>query len=335
MAGRGGTVSENAPVPESLQATVTSGISRPQAQPQGSVVLSAEDIDKSSGASTPVGTTKTAPTATQRPPKLPSPRPFFAHFVDHLDRFVVFLETLARRRWDQSVDGSEGIPTSRSEHPLLDEESDKQDQIAVWNTLLELYLSLPTSGTEAQTTAFRAKALRLLRATDLPYDSTHALILCAARNFTSGLVLLWERQGMHEDVLRFWMDRHLDGSISDASAKVVEYLELYGPQGRPQLYPLVLRFLTSNHQLLAKHKMDIAKVLEHIEKEKIMSPVAVVQVLGRNGVASVGLVKQWLMTRIKESREEIQTVCKCLIYPPDALLTDYSCRTSALSNPTV
>jgi hypothetical protein len=54
--------------------------------------------------------------------------------------------------------------------------------------------------------------------------------------------------------------------------------------------------------------MDIEKVLEHIEKEKIMPPLAVIQVLSRNGVASVGLVKQWLMTRIKEFREEIHTV---------------------------
>lgn len=48
-------------------------------------------------------------------------------------------------------------------------------------------------------------------------------------------------------------------------------------------------------------------VLEHIEREKIMPPLGVVQVLSRNGVASVGLVKQRLMTSIKESREEIHT----------------------------
>jgi hypothetical protein len=49
-------------------------------------------------------------------------------------------------------------------------------------------------------------------------------------------------------------------------------------------------------------------VLEHIETQKIMPPLGVIQVLSRNGVASVGLVKQWLMTRIKEAREEIHTV---------------------------
>jgi vacuolar protein sorting-associated protein 11 len=82
---------------------------------------------------------------------------------------------------------------------------------------------------------------------------------------------------------------------------------LYGPT-RPHLYPLVLRFLTSSPELLSRHTKDVEMVLDHIEKEKIMPPMGIIQVLSRNRVASVGLVKQWLMTRIKESREEIHTV---------------------------
>jgi len=42
-----------------------------------------------------------------------------------------------------------------------------------------------------------------------------------------------------------------------------------------------------------------------IDQEKIMPPLAIVQVLSRNSVASVGLVKQWLMTKIREAKEDI------------------------------
>ena len=112
---------------------------------------------------------------------------------------------------------------------------------------------------------------------------------------------------MHEDVLRFWMDQCKEGTAPDASSQVVLHLKLYGAT-RPHLYPLVLRFLTSTPELSSKHTDDIAEVLEHINQEKIMPPLGVIQVLSRNGVASVGLVKQWLMTRIKESRGEINTV---------------------------
>lgn len=240
-----------------------------------------------------------------------SPRLYFAHFVDHMDYFIVFLETVARRRWGQSVDDKSPATSIRNES-LMDEQADKLDQIAVWNTLLELYLTLSgppsdKSNASQDQNVLHDKALRLLKSDDIPYDPTHALILCSSRGYTPGLVLLWEKMGMHEDVLRFWMDRDKEGTAPEASAQVVHYLNLYGAT-RPHLYPLVLRFLTSTPELLSRHTEDLAKILEHIDKEKIIPPLGVIQVLSRNGVASVGLVKDWLMTRIKESREEIHTV---------------------------
>jgi hypothetical protein len=112
---------------------------------------------------------------------------------------------------------------------------------------------------------------------------------------------------MWEDIVRFWISQSQLSSSSGASRKVVEALMTYGPN-QPQLYPLVLRFLTSTPELLARHKEDLRGILEHIEEEGIMPPLGVVQLLSRNGVASVGLVKEWLMMRIRESREEIENV---------------------------
>jgi len=178
----------------------------------------------------------------------------------------------------------------------------------VWNTLLELYLTLPLPGSQPtkDNKSYRDKALRVLNSETIPYDPTHALILCSSHSFTPGLVLLWEKRGMYEDVLRFWMDQDKEGLNPSASAEVIRHLNLYGPT-RPHLYPLVLRFLTSTPELLSKHRDDVVQVLEHIEQERILPPLAVIQVLSRNGVASVGLVKEWLMQRIKHTREEIHT----------------------------
>ncbi|KAI0374590.1 hypothetical protein BV20DRAFT_934950 [Pilatotrama ljubarskyi] len=261
-----------------------------------------ESTHEASRTSTPPPTTpSTAAPAKARASsvKRPSPRLYFAHFVDHPNHFVRFLETVARRRWGQTVENtSDSLPVEAD--PNADEEAEKQAQAAVWNTLFELYLS-PLGGA----TSSDAKALAVLQNTRLPYDPTHALILCSTRGFTPGLVLLWERMGMQEDVVRFFMDRHQDGD-PDASAEVVRRLDQYGP-GRPQLYPLVLRFLTSTPALLTKHREDVGRVLRVIDEEKIMPPVSVVQVLSRNSVASVGLVKEWLMARIKSAREEVDT----------------------------
>ncbi|KAF9262183.1 hypothetical protein L218DRAFT_980660 [Marasmius fiardii PR-910] len=256
---------------------------------------------------------------TARPPRVQpvkrlSPRLYFAHFVDHMGQFVVFLETVAMRRWGQSVDLDKSTvePISRSpvDEEAGEEDDDKKDQIAVWNTLLELYLTLPgvsatpTSLSQSDST-LREKALRVLENDTLPYDPTHALILCSSHGSTKGLVLLWEKLGMYEDVLRFWMDRDKDGD-PQASEEVVKHLKMYGRR-YPHLYPLVLRFLTSSPELLTKHREDVVEAVDHIDREGILPPLGVIQVLSRNGVASVGLVKEWLIHRIKKEREEIQT----------------------------
>ncbi|KAG1721987.1 uncharacterized protein EDB91DRAFT_1175471 [Suillus paluster] len=230
--------------------------------------------------------------------KRPSPTLYFAHFVDHPSYFVRFLESVAARRWGQSLSPlPSSLPNPSSDE---DEDSEKRDQAAVWNTLLELYLD---GGSQEQ----QDNALKVLTSDSLPCDKTHALILCSSYIYTRGLVVLWEKLGMYEDILRFWMDKH-NASPSEASAstEVVQALARYGPS-HPHLYELVLRFLTSTPELLTRHQADVENILEHIEKERIMPPLGVVQVLSRNGVASVGLVKDWLMGRIKEAREEVQT----------------------------
>ncbi|KAJ7225912.1 hypothetical protein GGX14DRAFT_422961 [Mycena pura] len=275
---------------------------------------SRRDSVHESRASTPPQTpsvhTTTAPHKRLPPPlkpqrKILSPRIYFAHFVDHLDQFVIFLETVAQRRWGQSVDAIDDL--SAAPETYAADEDDRPDQVAVWNTLLELYLTLPeslqptTAVADDEPSPLRRKALRVLKSTTLPYDPTHALILCSSRGYTRGLVLLWERMGMYEDVLRFLMD----SDEPAASDEVVRRLAVYGVD-RPQLYLVVLRYLTSTPALLARHEIDVRRTIEHIDKERIATPLGIVQVLARNDVASVGLVKEWLVTRIQTARSEIQ-----------------------------
>ncbi|KAJ7169515.1 hypothetical protein C8R46DRAFT_1089039 [Mycena filopes] len=262
---------------------------------------SRRDSMHESRASTPPGTPSVQVVPHKRPPPPLRPPPKLL--------FIVFLETVAQRRWGQSVDGIEDISVA-PEAESLPEDHDRPDQIAVWNTLLELYLTLPdpaaataaNSAPNDEASPLRRKALRVLKSTTLPYDPTHALILCSSRGYTRGLVLLWERMGMYEDVLRFFMD----SSEPDASAEVVQRLTVYGT-ARPQLYLVVLRYLTSTPTLLARHEADVRTVLEHIDKEGIATPLGIIQVLARNDVASVGLVKEWLMMRIQTARSEIQS----------------------------
>ncbi|KAE9408738.1 hypothetical protein BT96DRAFT_970615 [Gymnopus androsaceus JB14] len=244
-----------------------------------------------------------------QPVKRLSPRLYFAHFVDHMEQFVVFLETVALRRWGQSVDedpqkqGSDLTVATTATEPANDSLLEEQrDQVAVWNTLLELYLTLPgisssfASSKPQDEAVLKEKALRLLRSETIPYDTTHALILCSSRGYTKGLVLLWEKMGMYEDVLRFWIERDQEGSTPEASTEVLKASQAIRRESSASLYA----------ELLSRHMDDVKDVIQHIDKEGIMPPLGIIQVLSRNNVASVGLVKEWLIDRIKQERGEIQ-----------------------------
>ncbi|EKM61891.1 uncharacterized protein PHACADRAFT_205018 [Phanerochaete carnosa HHB-10118-sp] len=287
---RGSAASASSETAQPSTASTTTTVKAPAPRRQGSVNVS--DASPSSQPSR-TATPTVAKSARHQVIKRPSPRVYFAHFIDHPVNFLNFLEQVALLRWGRSVNSKEGVPTVVESDLNADPEVERRDQAAVWNTLLELYL-VDTPD----------KALRVLQRDDLPYDHTHALILCSTRGFTPGLVLLWEKLGMFEDVLRFHMDREREDPTSGGSKDVIHCLDKYGAQ-QPGLYPLVLRFLTSSPELLGRHTDDLGRILEHIESEKIMPPLAVVQVLSRNNVASVGLVKQWLLSRIKSARAEI------------------------------
>jgi hypothetical protein len=251
----------------------------------------------------------------------PSPQQYFAHFLDQPIMFIHFLESVALELWDQRVDAvprthDTPLPIREEAPPSYDHDPTKADQRAVWNTLLELYLT-STQSTEA-TTATEAsnKALGLLANTELPYDPMHALILCSSADFKEGLVRLWESMGMYEDVLRFYMDKDRDTDRSNdhsntdsisPSAQVLRYLDLYG-HSNPHLYPLVLRYLSSSPDILSRHPDKLASILQIIDEERIMPPLAVIQLMSRNGVTSVGSVKEWLRQKTVDTRDDISAV---------------------------
>jgi hypothetical protein len=278
----------------------------------------------------------------------PSPRQYFAHFVDHRDQFVRFLESVAATLWNQTVPHP-SQSRQRAADALVTRESPSadvvfldpilSDQRAVWNTLLEIYLSALSSTSEAVSAASRQKALGLLQS-QLPYDPMHALILCSTADFTDGLVGLWESMGMYEDVLRWYMAQppveglpqangnsngngNGDSTISrptpalasssspSPSDEVLRYLALYGPTNH-HLYPLVLRYLTSSPQILSRHAKQLPELLATIDELRIMPPLAVVQLLSRNGVASVGTVKEWLKVKVAETRQDVESVRKTM-----------------------
>ena len=320
---------------------------------------------------------------------LPEIRQFFAHFVDQPAYFIRFLETIAARRWGQSLDGERTSSTSTSlgqgvaaragpsdqEHVHTDE-AEQREQEAVWNTLVELYLlqalgsgSGPSeaAGKPGQNSRSQLedKALRVIRqaqlqengdsggggngtASPIPLDVTQALLVCTTAEFVPGILAIYEQLGMYESIVRFWMDQPEPVPVPTTpsqpdfrasatvtpSEEVVATLNRYGPEGHPELYPLVLRYLTSSATLYQRHQADLLNVLGYIHTERIMPPIAVVQALSKTGIATVGLVKEYLRKQIVNEQEDVDAVSTVpLIHPAverpfRSRAADASCRSA-------
>jgi vacuolar protein sorting-associated protein 11 len=268
---------------------------------------------------------------------VPSPRQFFAHYVDHPHDFITFLETIAERRYGKKVDaGTEATPSNAplpKPQPLRALEFDDaatRDEQAIWNTLLELYVSHGSAGPgDHSEVVLQGKALRLLRARErIPYDETQALLVCSTQGFVPGFILLYEQLGMYDDIVRCelalsplahpfadpvdrfadWIDSsQASSSTSSDSSKVIQALHRYGPS-HPHLYRMVLRYLTTSSELLSRHQSEITDILDDIDRDKILPPIAVVQILSTNGTASIGLVREYLKKQLTAEKQEIDSV---------------------------
>ncbi|WAQ88535.1 hypothetical protein PtA15_9A662 [Puccinia triticina] len=195
--------------------------------------------------------------------------------------------------------------------------SDEEDREAVWGTLLELYLQTSAEAGDGRA-RMRSRAMSLLKkgaeGSKLRYEPTQALIVCLTHDFVPGIVLLYDRLGMVEDILRFWIDR-ADSVESleaqEAQSRIFECLEKYG-DAHPELYPIVLRYLaTSPPQLLSSPNGQLnglQKALDHIEKRKILSPIEVIEILSKPGSsASIGTVKTYLLNQVTNQKHQMNS----------------------------
>ncbi|CAI2179070.1 378_t:CDS:10 [Funneliformis geosporum] len=281
-------------------------------------------------------------TVAYRPPPV---RAFMSLFVDQPNYLIQFLEEVSQKRWGgfgsdhksaqfthnnssakehfpHDIDVEEKAESVMSSDVELDPEVEEKK--AVWNTLLELYLSetyLPpvistrdakgrkfgAPGTFAVSTETervkeklirKDKALQLLKNEYISYDANQALVLCYLAQFDEGIIYLYEKMKMYEDILRFHMTKN-------NTEKVIQALKKYGSQDQ-SLYPLTLTYFSSSPTNLETSTPELLKILDHIDSYNLMPPLQVIQALSRNSVATLGMVKGYMGKRIELEKKEAQ-----------------------------
>lgn len=212
----------------------------------------------------------------------PPPRTAFSSFIDHPDEFIVFLEAcLEYEDWSDS------------------------DRTDLSTTLFEMYLhkSNEKKGDEHRE-EWEKKAKALIDSqgqgpdSKIPISNANVLLLSHLSDFRDGTTLVKEQSGLLFDIFRSYT------SAKD-TAGALRALRKYGPD-EPQLYPAALAYLTSDARVLDEAGPgELAAVLGRIDEGGLMAPLQVVQTLGKNAVATMGMLKPYLAGRIERERRDI------------------------------
>lgn len=205
----------------------------------------------------------------------PPPRTAFSSFIDHSDEFIVFLEAC-----------------------LQEDSLQESDKVDIYTTLFEMYLHKASERKGMQREEWELKAKKLIEGREVPIENSNVLLLSHLSDFRDGTTLVKEQAGLLFDIFRSYT------SAKDTRG-AIKALRKYGAE-EPQLYPAALAYFTSDARILEEAgPEELANVLRKIDTDGLMAPLQVIQTLGSNAVATMGMIKPYLHETISRERREI------------------------------
>nr|XP_039266743.1 vacuolar protein sorting-associated protein 11 homolog [Styela clava] len=173
-----------------------------------------------------------------------------------------------------------------------------QSSELVYNTLLELYLHQMThpNTTSEERRRIEDQTLDLLKEfSSLDYDTDQALVLCQMHCFRPGILFLYESAALYQQILRYHMDH-------EAMGLVVETCRKHGSKD-PSLWQQALTFFARQEDV--KCEEHIMQVLTHVDKNNLLPPLLVIQLLSRSSTVSLSVIKDYILRRLQKETEEI------------------------------
>ncbi|KAJ3114405.1 Vacuolar protein sorting-associated protein 11, partial [Nowakowskiella sp. JEL0407] len=224
----------------------------------------------------------------------------FVHFyVDQPTWCLVFLERVLARRWPNGTSAKGGKNDIES----------VREEVAhrgVCNTLLELYLSEAKKDKEGTNGRKKKeeKTLALLKNPNSNYDVDQALVMCKVHGFRTGTLYLCEKANLHRDILMYQME-------AEEYASVLETCKKYGDID-PTLWTEALTFFAAkatntNTPSNETAKQYLSNLLDHIDSHEILPPLQVLQVLMRNPLVTVGMVRDYIINRVQNEKTALSS----------------------------
>jgi len=140
-------------------------------------------------------------------------------------------------------------------------------------------------------------ALALLRNPGSKYDDDHALCLVQMFDFKPGMLYLYEKLKLYNEIVQHHMETNEYAAILGACKKFGHI--------DPNLWVQVLSYFALKDEGEDCHRW-IMDVLNNIEREKLLPPLLVVQILSQNDKTPLAVVKDYITRRLQEERMLIE-----------------------------
>ncbi|XP_022806826.1 vacuolar protein sorting-associated protein 11 homolog [Stylophora pistillata] len=126
------------------------------------------------------------------------------------------------------------------------------------------------------------------------YDIDHALVLAQMHHFKAGILYLYEKAKLYQQILHYHMEQNEYSHVIDTCKK-------YGTSD-PSLWVQALSYFARRE---TDCKSQIMEVLSYIDRGNLMSPLLVLQNLAYNSTATLAVVKDYIIHRLQMEDELI------------------------------
>ena len=150
----------------------------------------------------------------------------------------------------------------------------------------------------------RMRVRQILEDPSARYKDDHMLILCQQHNYAAGMLLLLQKLDYKDTILDYYM-------LYNQYDMVISFANEFGADD-PSLWTKVIQYLasrgddgTESADQKAEREVHLAKVLDVIEQNKLLSALAVVRLLGSAGATcSVRVMKDFLINSFQAMADE-------------------------------
>jgi hypothetical protein len=136
------------------------------------------------------------------------------------------------------------------------------------------------------------KALEFLTSNS-NYDMNLAFCVCQLNNFKAGLLYLYEKNGMYQRILQYYIEMNDYFNVLDTCKR-------YGTQDS-NLWIQALQYFSKREEYNCKEY--IMQILAQIERFNLLTPLMVIKILSKNSTLTIDTVKVTCLLEMNYSKQ--------------------------------